>query len=69
MNDLIHRLRCKYPNGPIVDGAPEFGWRDFGGPAPEGMILPSQIMLDAAQRIEELEGQLRFLWAAIGNLK
>ncbi|MDH3325887.1 MAG: hypothetical protein OEM38_04120 [Gammaproteobacteria bacterium] len=58
-NNLIHRLKCKYPVGPIVNGDPEFGWREFGGPAPDGMVLPSPIMIEAAKRIEELEGALK----------
>ena len=61
MDDLVHRLRCRYPSGPIVDGEPEFGWRDFSGPAPEGAMLPSPIMIEAAKRIDDLEGMLRFL--------
>ena len=59
MSDLIYRLRCKYPNGPMVYGEPEFGWRDFGGPAPEGMVLPSPVMVEAAERIKGLEEALR----------
>ncbi|WBM39661.1 hypothetical protein [Alcaligenes faecalis] len=53
MNDLTHRLRCKYPLGPIqANGEPEFGWRDFSGPA-EGVVLPTAIMLEAAERIDQ----------------
>ncbi len=40
---LPDRLRCRY------DG------RDFSGPAPSGMVLPSAIMLEAAARIDALE--------------
>ena len=58
-DDLIHRLRCKYAMGPMIDGEPEFGWRDCSGPAPEGMRLPSPIMLEAAAAIERLSAQLR----------
>lgn len=54
MSDLKYRLRCRYPIGPMKDGEPEFGWRDFSGPAPEGMKLPSSIMLEAANEIERL---------------
>ncbi|MCU6618605.1 hypothetical protein ACOTI9_20660 [Achromobacter mucicolens] len=57
--DLVHRLRCKYAMGPMIDGEPEFGWRDCSGPAPEGMRLPSPIMLEAAAAIERLAAQLR----------
>lgn len=53
MDDLTHRLRCKYPMGPIqANGEPEFGWRDFSGPA-EGVVLPMAIMLEAAHRIDQ----------------
>lgn len=53
MTDLTHRLRCKYPLGPIQpNGEPEFGWRDFSGPA-EGVVLPTAIMLEAANRIDQ----------------
>lgn len=58
-DDLVHRLRCKYAMGPMIDGEPEFGWRDCSGPAPEGMRLPSPIMLEAAAAIERLAAQLR----------
>lgn len=52
-NDITNRLRCKYPRGPIMaNGEPEFGWRDFSGPAPEGMVLPSPLMLEAAGHID-----------------
>lgn len=57
--DLIHRLRCKNAMGPMIDGEPEFGWRDCSGPAPEGMRLPSPIMLEAAAAIERLAARLR----------
>ncbi|MGO3714167.1 hypothetical protein [Alcaligenes aquatilis] len=51
--DITHRLRCRYPLGPIqANGEPEFGWRDFSGPALEGMVLPTAIMLEAANRID-----------------
>lgn len=55
-DDLAHRLRAKYPVGPMIDGEPEFGWRDYSGPAPVGMRLPSPIMLEAAEAIERLCG-------------
>lgn len=58
-DDLVHRLRGKYAMGPMIDGEPEFGWRDCSGPAPEGMRLPSPIMLEAAAAIERLSAQLR----------
>ncbi|UDG74255.1 hypothetical protein H4P35_18745 [Achromobacter sp. 77] len=58
-DDLIHRLRCTYAMGPMIDGEPEFGWRDCSGPAPEGLRLPSPIMLEAAAAIERLAAQLR----------
>lgn len=59
MDDLIHRLRCKYPLEPIqANGEPEFGWRDFSGPAVEGMVLPTAIMLEAANRIDQQQRTL-----------
>ncbi|ATI00016.1 hypothetical protein [Alcaligenes faecalis] len=59
MDDLTHRLRCKYPLGPIqANGEPEFGWRDFSGPAVEGMVLPTAIMLEAANRIDQQQRTL-----------
>lgn len=61
MDDLINRLRCKYPSGPLINGEPEFGWRDFSGPAPEGMILPSPLMLEAALEIERLQARVSTL--------
>lgn len=58
MDDLTHRLRCKYPMGPIQpNGEPEFGWRDFSGPA-EGVVLPTAIMLEAAGRIDQQQRTL-----------
>lgn len=58
MNHLAHRLRCRYPIGPVVDGEPEFGWREFSGPAPVGMVLPSPLMLEAAAEIDSLRAAL-----------
>jgi hypothetical protein len=57
--DLKHRLRCQYPVGPLIGGEPEFGWKDYSGPAPEGMMIPSPIMIEAAERIERLEAELQ----------
>lgn len=58
MDDLTHRLRCKYPIGPIqANGEPEFGWRDFSGPA-EGVVLPTAIMLEAANQIDHQQRTL-----------
>jgi len=56
---ITHRLRCKYPLGPIMqDGEPEFGWRCFNGPAPEGMVLPTPLMLEAANNIDALTAEV-----------
>lgn len=53
MKDLINRLRCRYPIGPIgPDGEPEFGYRDMSGKLE--VILPTRIMLEAADAIENL---------------
>lgn len=56
--DLINRLRCRYPIGPMVNGEPEGGWRDFSGEL-NGAItyLPMPIMLEAAQCIERLQAK------------
>lgn len=53
---VIDRLRMRYAIGPMVNGEPEFGWRDMSGPAPEGCVLPTPLMLDAANEIERLQG-------------
>lgn len=59
MNDLTHRLRCRYPMGPVQEnGEPEFGWRNCSGPAPTGLVLPTPIMLEAAAEIERLQASL-----------
>lgn len=55
MNDIIDRLLCRYAMGPIMpNGEPEFGWRDFSGPAVERMTLPTPIMREAAEAIRDL---------------
>ncbi|MGE4368039.1 MAG: hypothetical protein AB7E12_00015 [Burkholderiaceae bacterium] len=55
MTDIIDRLLCRYAMGPIMpNGEPEFGWRDFSGPAVEGMTLPTPIMREAAEAIRDL---------------
>jgi len=51
-------LQCRHPVGPIINGEPEFGWRDFSGFAEFGMVLPSKVMLDAADEIATLRAQL-----------
>jgi hypothetical protein len=55
---LVDRLRMRYATGPMVNGEPEFGWRDFSGPAPEGVILPTPLMKEAADEIERLRKQI-----------
>lgn len=57
-DDIVDRLRCRYAMGPMIDGEPEFGWRDFGGSAPEGMVLPTPLMIAAANEIERLRAAL-----------
>lgn len=52
--DIVNRLRGKYPVGPIVNGEPEFGWRKFDGLPP--------IQAEAADEIELLRalvGEMR----------
>lgn len=68
-DDITHRLRCKYPLGPIqANGEPEFGWRDFSGPIET--MLPTSLMLEAADRIDaqtaELE-RLRQPWISVAE--
>lgn len=69
--DIAHRLRCKYPMGPIQEnGEPEFGWRDFSGTVVEKMPLPSSVMLEAADHIDaqaaEIE-RLRNPWVSVAE--
>lgn len=53
-NDLTKRLRGIYARGPtLANGEPEFGWRK--------MAEPPSIQVEAAERIETLEGVLRAL--------
>lgn len=55
-NDITHRLRCKYANGPMVDGEPEFGWRDMS--CTIMTAFPTPIDLEAANLIEQLRASL-----------
>lgn len=48
---LIDRLRGRYACGPMVNGEPEFGWREF--PVPP-------IQKEAADEIERLQNLLNF---------
>ena len=67
MNENItDRLRCRYALGPILaDGEPEFGWRDFSGPAIEGMVLPTPLMLEAAEAIAAKDAEIAQLRQAL----
>lgn len=61
-SDISDRLRCRYPMGPIMpNGEPEFGWRDFSGAAPEGMVLPTALMLEAANHIDAQAAEIAAL--------
>ena len=51
MTDLPDRLRCRYASGPMINGEPEFGYRDTGGPME--VILPTPIMREAAVEIDD----------------
>ena len=54
MSDIVNRLECRYPVGPIqANGEPEFGWRDFAGSKHE-VTLPTAIMKEAASEIRQL---------------
>lgn len=56
---IADRLRCRYALGPIMtNGEPEFGWRDFSGPAIEGMTLPTPLMLEAAEAIAAKDAEI-----------
>jgi hypothetical protein len=56
-DDICDRLRGRYANGPLnAEGQPEFGWNQ----------MPQKpIQLDAADRIEQLEGALAKLSALL----
>jgi len=51
--DIVERLRCQYASGPMIDGKPEFGYRDTSGPMM--VTLPTPIMREAADEIERLQ--------------
>ena len=59
-DEIVNRLRCRYASGPIINGEPEFGWRDFGGPV-EKLMLPTPIMKEAADEIERLRAEVEGL--------
>lgn len=64
--NITDRLRCRYALGPIMaNGEPEFGWRDFSGPAPEGMMLPTPLMLEAAEAIAAKDAEIARLREAL----
>lgn len=57
MSDIVNRLKCLYPIGPIqANGEPELGWRDFSGEITT--TLPTPLMLEAAAEIERLRAAL-----------
>jgi hypothetical protein len=62
--DLINRLKCRYPSGPIqANGEPEFGYRDLSG---QMLVeLPSPVMLEAAAALEAQDRKLSELEAAV----
>lgn len=45
-NDICDRLIGRYPVGPVTDGEPEFGWRQFDN-------IPA-IQIEAADEIKRL---------------
>ena len=55
-DDIVNRLRCRYASGPIINGEPEFGYRDTSGPME--VILPTPIMKEAADEIERLRAEV-----------
>lgn len=46
MGGIVERLRCHY------------GGRDFSGPAPEGTMLPTPLMLESAAEIERFQREV-----------
>ncbi len=64
--DLIDRLRCQYAIGPIVNGVPEFGYRDYSG-ASITTKLPTRLMLEAADEIERLNLEMQQLHNQLEN--
>jgi hypothetical protein len=49
-DDIVNRLRCRYASGPIINGEPEFGYRDTS--CTMEVQLPTPVMREAADRIE-----------------
>lgn len=67
--NITDRLRCRYALGPIMpNGEPEFGWRDFSGPAIDGMTLPTPLMLEAAEAIAARDAEIERLREALSEL-
>lgn len=66
--NIVDRLRCRYPVGPMIDGKPECGYRDFSGPVPPGTLLPTPVMLEAANEIELYEKRWRELLEVTAEL-
>lgn len=62
-NDIIDRLHCRYAMGPMINGAPEFGYRDFSGPITT--TLPTALMLEAAKEIASLRETRDVLLSAL----
>jgi len=61
IEELSQRLCCKYAIGPIINGKPEFGWRDMSGPMPPGVMLPTLIDIEAATVLRSLSTKLKDL--------
>ena len=65
---ISNRLRGQYPVGPLDEnGKPEFGWRDMSGNY-NGPI-PSPLMLEAAEIIDQLRQQLEAAQSHINCLE
>jgi hypothetical protein len=55
LTDLPNRLRCRYASGPLIDGVPEFGYRDTS--CTMEVKLPTPIMREAADTIDRLTAE------------
>jgi len=60
MSDLVNRLLGRYPMGPIINGEPEFGWRQFDGLPP--------IQKEAAEEIIRLHRDLELAIAGLQEI-
>ena len=68
IDDLLNRLMCKYPIGPILEnGMPEFGFRDFSGRME--VDLPTTPMIEAAETIKSLRARLQSAESKLADME